>query len=146
MKGPEHFPEIFQEQSGEKVEFTSEDIRDARAYLERIFRGDAAALHLQATIADNMWTSATTQISTQIVEVQKVGNVVYAQFLHTLHAPTVDKKTVPIFFLREETIIITDQDTSTVIRVAVPIDDPAPRGAVYSQIQEWFSGLAVVVK
>ena len=145
-RGAEHFPEILEEQTGEKVEFTPDGMKDARAYLERMFRGDAAALHLRSAIERSMWPGFTPQINTQIVEVQKVGNVVYAQFLHTLHGPTVDKKTVPIFFLREETIIITDQDTSTVISVGVPIDDPAPRGAVYSQIQEWFSGLAVVVK
>jgi len=147
LKVPEHLSEMIREQAiNDKVDITPQDIRDVRAELERIFRSDAAAFELQAALTGHMWTTHTTQIVTQIVELQKVGNVVYAQFLSRVYNPTIDKQTKSVFFVREEMIIITDESTSTVINVIVPIDDPAPRGVIYSQIQEWFSGLAVVVK
>jgi hypothetical protein len=146
LKISEHLPEILQQQMGENVEITSEDIRNTRASLERLIRGDAAAGALQAILTDQLWTTQTTKIVSQIIELQKVGNVVYSQSLATVHSARVDKQPKSVFFVRTEMIFIMDRSTVTAISIIVPIDDPAPRGVIYSQIQEWLSGLVVVVK
>lgn len=142
----EHLPELVEEQFGEKVEFTPDDIKDARTYLDRLFRGDAAAVPLAELLRGNLVPFPTERMVTQLVELQKVGNVVYAQFFSTLHDAKVDKKTVPIFYERKEIIMITDQDSITTIVIDIPTGDPSPRGPVYAQVQEWFAGLAVLVK
>jgi len=142
----EQLQEVYEAQTGEKVEFTPEDSKDIRTYLERLFRGDAAAFQLAGMLNGNLVPFPPERIVTQLVELQKVGNVVYAQFLSTLHDAKVDKKKVSVFFERKELIIITDQDSLTIIVINVPIGDPSPRGPVYSRIQEWFAGLAVLVK
>jgi hypothetical protein len=146
LQSTEYVPALIEEAAGEKVEFTAEDLKDSRLLLERAFRGDASALILANTMTNRLASFQSPEIDTQLVEIQKVANVVYAQFFITLHNAKMNNKAIPLVFVREEYLIVTDQDSATVIHVFVPTTDPAPRGAVYSQIQEWFSGLAILVK
>lgn len=114
--------------------------------LERDFRGDVAGhllsswldYSLAATVNAPEWDSS-------LVQLQKIGNVVYAQLLRKVHDPEVNGKRVPEYFVRHEVIIITDRDDVTMIEITVPSADSIPRGPVYSTIQEWFSGLAIPV-
>jgi len=82
---------------------------------------------------------------TQLIELEKVANVIYLQLLVTVRQAIVNGKKLPVFFVREEQVIISDQEVLTQIVITVPSADPAPRGPVYTEIQEWFSGLAISV-
>jgi hypothetical protein len=146
LKAGEHIPAIVEESSGEKIEFTADELKDIRAVLERMYQGDASAIILANVMSEELSNFESPDIDIQLVEIQKVANVVYAQFLMTLRNAKVDGKKTSLLFLREEYLIVTDQDGSTIIHVTVPRTDPAPRGRVYSQIQEWFSGLAIQVR
>lgn len=141
----ERLPEIIEQETGEKV--TAEEMKDPLKEMERIFRGDAAAALLPNILTVPLAEMlGSPQTSSEVVELQKVGNVVYVQFLTTLHDTIVDGKRQTEFFVRHEAIIVSDRDTVTVIHVIVPTSDPAPRGLVYAQTQEWFSGLAILVQ
>jgi hypothetical protein len=116
------------------------------AYFERLFRGDMATVQLAGFMQSNLEQFVdSTGIDTRLVELEKVGNVLYLQILVTIHDATVNGKKLPIFFVRNEEIIITDKNAMTLIIITVPSADPAPRGPAYAQIQEWFSGLAIPV-
>jgi len=143
----ENLPDVVREETGQEV--TPDDkqtVKDIMPDLEKIYRGDGTEIQLASLISMHFEEFlGSSEISTRVVELQKVGNVVYIQFLTTLHNATVNGKVAPLFFVREEAVIITDQENVTVIHVVVPSGDPSPRGPVYTRIQEWFSGLAIPV-
>jgi hypothetical protein len=122
-----------------------EDLPD-RAFLEHLYRGDMATVLLanffQTFLGEFVESS---EISTQLLELEKIANVIYLQDLITVHNATVNGKKLPVYFVRHELIIITDQNGVTFIVITVPSADPMPRGPAYAQIQEWFSGLAIPV-
>jgi hypothetical protein len=130
-----------------KLKLLPAEIEISAEGLERYFRGDEAArvfsswLDMQLAVTNNVPES-----TSSLVEVRKVGNVVYAQLLRTVRDPEVNGKRVGVYFIRYELIVITDREYLTTIQVTVPSADPAPRGTVYSKIQEWFSGLAIPVE
>lgn len=114
--------------------------------LERAFQGDVAE-HMLATWIDLHLAGSldAPEANSSLVQLQKLGNVVYAQLLTTVHDCEVDGKKVAVYFVRHEMIIITDREYTTQIEIVVPSADPSPRGPVYSTIQVWFSGLALPV-
>jgi hypothetical protein len=81
----------------------------------------------------------------QIVKLQKIGNVVYVQFLKTVRDVTVGRRHYEKYFLRQELILVSDGETLYVIQTYVPTADPSTRGDVYGRITEWFAKLAIFV-
>jgi hypothetical protein len=144
-----YLPELRDPNTGETI--TSEKVKEIKdngiPELDELFRGDAAGLFLGDLARQHFsaLVGASSDFKTQLAEVQKVGNVLYVQFLTTLLNAEVDGKRLPKLFVREEIILITDQVNVTTIEVIVPSADPSPRGPVYAQIQEWFSTLAIPV-
>jgi hypothetical protein len=139
----EDFSKLVREVTG--AEMKPDEVPDL-SELERVYRGDVATIYLASFMRDHLRQFiGFPEIDTQLVELQKVGNVVYSQVLITVQNATVNDKKLPVFYVRFEEIIITDQNATTVIGITIPSADPAPRGTAYAQIQEWFSGLAIRV-
>ncbi|SRR6266404_2351296 len=144
----EYLPEMAKEVTGWTM--TTQEAQAAKKVLpalEKMFRGDAAQLELTTLIRvhyEELFDSAA-DVSTEIVQLQKIGNVLYIQFLTTVHNANVDGKLTSVFFVREEAMFVSDEENLTKIHIVVPSSDPSPRGPVYTRIQEWFSGLAIPV-
>jgi hypothetical protein len=142
----ESLPDIYQKQTGERI--SPQDLNDVLSTWDRIYRGDIAQYILATELSQHFIIDATDfeHINSQLLESQKVGNVLYLQFLTTLHNAEVAGQHPSVFFVREEMLIITDQDYVTNIHIIVPSGDPAPRGVAYTRVQEWFSGLIIPVR
>jgi hypothetical protein len=80
FKAGEHIPALVEESSGEKIEFTADELKDIRVVLERMYRGDASAIILAQVMSEELSKFASPDIDIQLVETQKVANIVYAQF------------------------------------------------------------------
>jgi len=116
------------------------------ARLDAEFRGDAAGTFLLSELnLLHTLGSDPPNVSFEIVQLQKVGNVVYAQVLRTWRDVTVRGLHYPNYFVRQEIVIVTDQSNLYHIETFVPTSDPAVRGEIYSRITEWFSKLAIFV-
>jgi hypothetical protein len=132
---------FLKESSG--IEIKPEEIPDLAD--RGINQDKMATLQLASFMQSNCRQFADPDFDTRLVELEKVGNVIYLQMFITIQNGTVNGRKLPIFFVRHEVIIITDQNGATQIIITVPSADPTPRGPVYAQIQEWFSGLAIPV-
>ena len=142
-----HLPEVAEEMAGRKLTTAEvQSTKDVLPELEKLFRGDAAQIALAEQVRIHYAELyGTDQVTTEIVQLQKVGNVLYAQFLRTMPNIEVDGKQKSALFLRQELMFISDQENLFEIKIVVPSVDPSPRGPVYTRIQEWFSGLAIPV-
>jgi hypothetical protein len=122
----EDYARLMKELYGSEVK--KDEIPDL-ALLERIYRGDMATFQLATFMQSHLEQFVgSPEINTQLVELQKVGNVIYLQLLVTVQNVTVNGKKMPVFFVRHEEIFIADQNTMTVITITVPAAGPAPTG------------------
>jgi hypothetical protein len=88
------------------TEQETQEAKDALPDLERIFRGDAAQVELATLIRYHYETLfGSEDVSTAIVQLQKVDNVPYVQLLTTVHNAKVDGKPASVFFVREEAML-----------------------------------------
>ncbi len=145
----EHLPEMAEEKTGWKMTTQeTQAVKDVLPALEKMFRGDAAQMELTMLIRahyEELFGDYATDVSTEIVQLQKIGNVLYIQLLTTVHNAHVDGKVASVSFVREEAMFISDEENMAIIHIVVPSSDPSPRGPVYTRIQEWFSGMAIPV-
>jgi hypothetical protein len=75
----------------------------------KMFRGDAAQMELTMLIRvhyEELFGDYATNVSTEIVQLQKIGNVLYIQLLTTVHNAHVDGKVASVSFVREEAMFI----------------------------------------
>jgi hypothetical protein len=138
----EDYAKFMKEMAG--VDLKPKDLADSSDL--KGYHADMAAFQLATLMQLHLGDFVGTPDSdTQLIELEKVANVIYLQLLVTVRQASVNGKKLSVFFVREEQIIISDQEAVTQIVITVPSADPAPRGPVYTQIQEWFSGLAIQV-
>ena len=77
--------DIFGRENEEDSALTNDEETETINRLENIFRGDIVGSFFYGQLGLNFQAALVSpQLSTELVEVQKVGNVLYAQFLITL--------------------------------------------------------------
>ena len=84
-------------------------------------------------------------IRSRLVKNQKLGNVLYAQFLTEYQHPKVNKTEVQRFYLRHELILISTQNDIYLVKIVVPSYEPAPRRKMTSDINNWLASLKVAI-
>jgi hypothetical protein len=121
--------------------------QDFIGQLDKTFRGDVAgtmlAMHLSAGFLQAVESP---QTKVELVEVQKVGNVVYLQWLTTLKDVVVAGDKHSEYFLREEYVIVSTPESLYLISVSIPSTDPTARDPAYRWVDEWFADLAIFVE
>jgi len=133
-------------ENGEDLASTSDEGMETLDRLENIFRGDMVGNLFFGQLTLNFQAALVSpQLSTELVEVQKVGNVLYAQFLFTLKNVSINNKTHKRFYLRKEIIILSTQTDAYLIATLVPSSDPSTRHKSFSQLTEWFDGLRILI-
>ncbi len=81
----------------------------------------------------------------ELLNVQKIHNVVYVATRYTLRDIKVEKVAYPHYYIFSEAIIILDGPTLTLVKTWVPSPDPS-RNVEYAQyISTWLSELRVLV-
>lgn len=138
-------PEV--KQSAQKaVEEKNSDAQKFLDGMDKVFRGDAIGAFFRAQLDLQFAATLLSQkTSVNVVEIQKVGNVLYAQFLITLKDVKVGGRPVPEYFLRKELIIISTPEGAFVINTLVPSDDPAPRSQSFAAVSKWLDDFRVVI-
>lgn len=125
---------------------TEKDSGAFLAQLESEFRGDAAGHELMIRLEylhEELFREP--DFSMEIVNLQKVGNVVYAQLLQSFRNVTVGGLHYSKYYMREEIVIVSDQNYVYTIQTFVPTPDPSPKREIYSRITKWFAKLAIFV-
>jgi hypothetical protein len=114
--------------------------------LDKAFRNDMIGSfftsQLQLQLAGAAQSSRT---SFTLLEIQKVGNVLYAQFLITLKDVKVEGRQLPEYYLRKEMIMISEPDGGFFLGTTVPSEDPAPRDHFFAAVSKWLDEFRVVL-
>lgn len=84
-------------------------------------------------------------IKSKLIKSQKLGNVLYAQFMTEISNTKVNKIPVSRFYLRYELILISTQQDIYLVKILVPSFEPAPRDKMASDINSWLSALKIAV-
>jgi hypothetical protein len=83
--------------------------------------------------------------SVTLLNVQKVGNVLYSQVLITLHDLKADSKHYDNYYIKEEIIIVATPNGVALIQTFIPSDDPSFRDPNSTIITSWLQDFRVVV-
>jgi hypothetical protein len=114
--------------------------------VDRAFRNDmigtyfAMQLQAQLRVAEQA-----PKLSITLIEIQKVGNVLYAQFLTTLKDVKVAGHPYAEYFVRREMILIATPEGAFIVGTSVPSGDPAPRDPSFAAVSKWLSEFRVVI-
>jgi hypothetical protein len=109
-----------------------------------LFEGDVIGSMLAQTFS-NIFKKLTITSDTQasLLSITKVSNVLYCQFLVTIHDVTIDGRALPSYFINLEMIVISTPKSVYTICDLVPSEEPVLRGSVPAEVTEWLSGFAV---
>jgi hypothetical protein len=112
--------------------------------LDKIFRGDVVGSLLYYQMdAEEDASMSSPEMGFYIVEMQKVGNVLYCQTLVTMKDMTVGGRSYPLYYIRREVMIVSTAENVYVVTIFVPSSDPAPRGKIFSAVNSWLSAFRI---
>ena len=124
---------------GEKTSETQD--KDAN-FLDSLFRGDVAGKLLTFTLVAQ--TSVEAVMPTELLNVQKVHNVVYIATRTTLGDVKIDNVSYRHYFLYSETVIITTGEDAIMIKTMLPSADPSGTSEYFQYMTHWFNSLRVL--
>jgi hypothetical protein len=85
----------------------------------------------------------TSETQASLLNINKVSNVLYCQFLLTLHNVTIDSRKLDPYFINLEMIVISTKNNVYTICDLIPSEEPMLRGPVPAEVTEWLNGFAV---
>jgi hypothetical protein len=118
---------------------------DIMANLERYIRNDTVGSFFTMQLYLEMIAGVSNFEDSTLLNVQKVGNVLYSQSLLTIHDIQVDGKNYGRYYVTQELILIAASDKVFVLRTFIPSDDPSPRGTVFSDVTSWLDDFRVLI-
>ncbi len=114
--------------------------------MDKAFRNDIIgaffSAQLQAQFSAAILFPKTT---VTLVEVQKVGNVLYAQFLITLKDVKVGGHPYAEYYVRKELIVVSTPESAFVVGTLLPSPEPAPRDPSFAAVSKWLNDFRVVI-
>lgn len=114
--------------------------------LENIYDGNWSAIFL-----DNYLTKSLTlptlnnNVEYELLNVNKVGNIIYVQGLTTLRNVIVNGIKYDSYYLRDELIIASNFRDVYTISTLVPSSDPSTRNNYFNDITEWLSNFKIII-
>lgn len=112
-------------------------------FLDSAFRGDVAGKLLTFLLLAQF--AAGQQLPTELLNVQKIHNVVYVAERMTLKNVTINKVAYPRYYLYSEIVIISNGEDATMVKTLVPSADPFGNNDSFQYLSRWFNGLRVLV-
>ena len=119
-----------------KAEHNTED------YLDSLFRGDVAGKLL--TFELSSLTSVNQTMPTELLNVQKLRNVVYMASRSTLRNVKIDNVAFPRYYLYSEFVVITTAQDAIMIKTLLPSADPSGNSEYFQYMTRWFNSLRVL--
>lgn len=114
--------------------------------LENIYNGNWSAILLDQYLTQCLSLPAyNPNMSFELLNVNKVGNVIYTQGLATFTDVTVNNKYYKRYYLRDEVIILTSSTAVYIISTLVPSSDPSTRDPVYNDISNWLHSFKMII-
>jgi hypothetical protein len=114
--------------------------------MDRAFRNDMIGTFFAMELQTQLRTAEVSpNLSINLLEIQKVGNVLYAQFLTTIKGVKVGGQPYAEYYVRREMIVISTPDGAFLIGTAVPSGDPAPRDPSFAAVSKWLTDFRVVI-
>lgn len=111
--------------------------------LDSLFRGDIAGKLLTLVLASQLALGS--EINCELLNVQKIHNVVYLAMRYTLKDVQVQRIAYPRYYLYSEVVIISDGPNATMIKTLVPSPDPSGNTDSFRYLTNWFNNLRVLV-
>lgn len=111
--------------------------------LDSLFRGDIAGKLLTLVLASQL--ALESEIACELLNVQKIHNVVYLAMRYTLKDVQVQRVACPRYYLYSEVVIISDGPNATMIKTLVPSPDPSGNTDSFRYLTNWFNDLRVLV-
>jgi len=111
--------------------------------LDSLFRGDIAGKLLTFVLASQIAIEG--DMPCELLNVQKVHNVVYLAMRYTLKDVQVQRIAYPRYYLYSEVVIISDGPNATMIKTLVPSADPSGNTDSFRYLTSWFNDLRVLV-
>lgn len=109
-----------------------------------LFQGDVIGSMLAQTFANVFKTlTFTSETQASLLNINKVSNVLYCQFLLTLHNVTIDSRKLESYFITLEMIVVSTKDNVYTVCDLIPSEEPMLRGPVPAEVTEWLNGFAV---
>lgn len=114
--------------------------------MDKIFRGDAVGTFFTLYLQQRLLTPLVVpNTNVELIEVQKVGNVLYAQSLITLKDVIVENTKYSHYYIRQELILVSTSTDFYLISTFIPSEELIPRGEFFTWVNTWFGDLAIVV-
>jgi hypothetical protein len=112
--------------------------------LNGMYRGDAAGLMLSSLLNIEMQFAASFRGAghTNLKEIQKAGNVVYAQFETVLKDVEINGQRCPEFYLLRELLLISTADDLYIVKTLVPTGPEFNTDAI-AWINGWFGDFGI---
>ena len=107
-----------------------------------MFRGDIAGKLLTLILAAQLNAEETMP---ELLNVQKIHNVVYVAIRYTLKDVEVEKIKYPHYYIYSEVVIISDGPNATIVKTFVPSPDPSGNAEYSQYISNWLNDLRVLV-
>jgi hypothetical protein len=113
------------------------------AWLDSQFQSDIAGKFLTFYLTAQIGVQDT--MPAELLNVQKVHNVVYIAIRYTLQNIEVEKVAYSHYYIYSETVIITGGPNLTMVKTWVPSPDPAGNVEYSQYISSWLKDLRVIV-
>lgn len=113
------------------------------ATLETFFRGDIAGKLLTGLLNSLIITEDV--LPSELLNVQKVQNVVYLAVRYTMTDVEVEKIAHSHYYIYSEMVIISDGPNATIVKTFIPSADPSGNVESSQYISAWLSALRVLV-
>ncbi len=124
----------------------TKDDDDTLKGLEQYIRNDAVgSLFTMKLMAIAIGQAQVSNRSFTLLNVQKVGNVLYSNALLTFHDVKLDGKPYSEFYLRQEMIMIATPNGISLIQTLIPDTDPSFRDPASTAVTAWLQDFRVVV-
>jgi len=112
--------------------------------MDKIFQGDAVGFLFTSTLFVEYLSASGGNFAPELMDVQKVGNVLHFQLLTRLTDVTVGSEIHSIYYLFEEFYMVSNPPNLYVIHAMVPSPEPTLSPDIQAQLSSWFSKLAIV--
>ncbi|HVI08819.1 MAG TPA: hypothetical protein VND65_11050, partial [Candidatus Binatia bacterium] len=111
-------------------------------FLDSMFRGDVAGKLLTFVLLAQASTDQV--VPSELLNVQKVHNVVYFAARGTLRDVKINKEPYPRYYLYSEVVIITTGEDAILVKTLLPSADPSGNNEYFQYMTRWFNGLRVL--
>lgn len=109
-----------------------------------LFQGDVIGAMLAQTFANVFKTlTFTSETQASLLNINKVSNVLYCQFLLTLRNVTINSQKRDSYFITLEMIVISTKDSVYTVCDLIPSEEPMLRGPIPAEVTEWINGFTV---